>query len=101
MLLLGFCPVQQLGFRCISQQPIASVSLALQSAYNGVAQGFGSMPMTSGGYGQAAFAQAGMSPYGQTAINFQSGQKRDAGYDQARVTWQSVGVNSNVEHGSQ
>ncbi len=43
------------------------------------------MPMTSGGYGQAAFAQAGMSPYGQTAINFQSGQKRDAGYDQARV----------------
>ncbi|DBB09979.1 hypothetical protein WJX82_004569 [Trebouxia sp. C0006] len=54
-----------------------------QSAYNGVAQGFGSMPMTSGGYGQAAFAQAGMSPYGQTAINFQSGQKRDAGYDQA------------------
>jgi len=44
------------------------------------------MPMTNGGYGQAAFAQAGMSPYGQTAINFQSGQKRDAGYDQARVT---------------
>ena len=43
------------------------------------------MPMTSGGYGQAAFAQAGMSPYGQTANNFQSGQKRDAGYDQARV----------------
>ena len=44
------------------------------------------MPMTSGGYGQAAFAQAGMSPYGQTVNNFQSGQKRDGGYDQARVT---------------
>ncbi len=58
----------------------------MQSAYNGVAQGFGSMPMTSSGYGQAAFAQAGISPYGQTANDFQSGQKRDAGYDQARVT---------------
>ena len=85
----------------MSQQPIASASLALQSAYNGVAQGFESMPMTSGGYGQAAFAQAGMSPYGQAANNFQSGQKRDAGYDQARVILQSVGVNNTVEDGSQ
>jgi len=56
----------------------------VQAAYNSVAQGFGAMPGTSGGYGQAAFAQAGM-PYGQTVNNFQSGQKRDAGYDQASL----------------
>ena len=42
------------------------------------------MTGTSSGYSQGAFAQAGL-PYGQAANNFQSGQKRDSGYDQARL----------------
>lgn len=56
-----------------------------QAAYGSAAQGFGAMPGTSNGYGQAGFAQGGMSPYGQSTSNFQSGQKRDSGYDQ--VSW--------------
>ena len=65
---------------------------AVQAAFNGVAQGFGVMPMASTGYGQAAFGQAGMSPYGQTGNSMQSGQKRDAGYDQARSTLHTCAV---------
>lgn len=56
--------------------------LCLQAAYGSVAQGFGTMPGSSTGYNPAAFAQAGMSPYGQSSNNVQSGQKRDSGYDQ-------------------
>lgn len=56
--------------------------LHLQAAYGSVAQGFGAMPGSSSGYNPAAFAQAGMSPYGQSNNNVQSGQKRDSGYDQ-------------------
>ena len=40
------------------------------------------MPGNSTGYSPAAFAQAGMSPYGQSSNNGHSGQKRDSGYDQ-------------------
>ena len=61
-----------------------SPRLALQAAYNGVAQNFAAMPGASAGYSPAAYAQAGM-PYGQGVSNLPSGQKRDSTYDQASL----------------
>ena len=58
-------------------------SNVVQAAYSSVAQGFGAMPGTSSGYGQA-YAQAAL-PFGQSVNSFQAGQKRDAGYDQASL----------------